>query len=304
LSWKAFLPPTAPPPATETEVCATCTSKFPRSLAGGRAIEFEVTYDPGSNPTSCDNGWLHIPITSPNPGEIRLNLFSGTPKPLMRVAPPSDAVLVSADVAAGDAGVGHVVIYNDGNGDLQVNDILVKGKFVGQSPEVFSLPSKPAVPLVISPGGLQVVEVAWTTAPVTPGDEGSEQLEIQYIEGVTQVATTENLSLFLFDAGSVTLPTAVAAVVGGGAVAGEVAAVDAAASSPGAGSFDGQYCYWYLTAKPAGSRVSVNVVAGASLEFLPDVAGTYTVELVVYANHVDGVLYSRPVAVDVTVAAP
>src|SRR5690349_9862450 len=53
---------------------------------------------------------------------------------------------------------------------------------------------------------------------------------------------------------------------------------------------------WALTQKPSGSTASINNPASARATFTPDVAGTYTVTLVVHANGVA----SQPDAVSVT----
>jgi len=301
--WTAYLPATAPG-QPETELPPPWTS--PRGLQAGRSLEFEITYEPGADPSQSENGLFEIPISTPDNGLITINLFAGTPKPLFDLAPANKAVLVSADRSAGDAGERQVIVYNDGNGDMVLKGVALQGS-LGQDAEVFSLVSPPAADTIIPPGGTLPVRLHWDSTKIPEGvSDATETLQITYVHGVASVGeVTEPVSLNVFDVGPTPLP-----VANPGTPAdypdlkvGDAVALDGSASSAGeGGEFQGaSFCYWYIVSKPDGARATLNAETGLYAELRPDAPGTWVVEMLVYAQNGGEYIYSEPAQVELTV---
>ena len=86
------------------------------------------------------------------------------------------------------------------------------------------------------------------------------------------------------------------------AKAGDMVVLNGLGSTPGSYDFPtGSYCQWYLTSKPAASKALLNLEAGPTTEFHPDVAGTYEIEMLVYSSYDVNVLYSTPGVLQLTV---
>lgn len=294
---KAYIPATSP---NDPE---TLITSWPRGLAKGKSIEFEVCYNAQGDPSQSQNGKLNIPIATPALGTIVVDVFAGSPKPLLDIAPTSNAVLVSASLADAETGVRHVVLYNNGNADLTVVSAVTTGKFIGTVAEVFSVTDPTDFSTPIPPGGLMVLELSYDASKVAIGQSSAgEQLDVTYVNGFTGAETTENLVLNLEDAAGATIPTADAGTYAD-VEAGTSVFLTSADSAPGDGTFSGPYASWFLTGKPDGSRAELNAGSGTPFEFRPDIAGAYTVELIVYSSFAGEVLYSAPVTTTINAIA-
>lgn len=306
--WKAFKPQTSPETPQE-EV----TDNFPRALLSG-SLEFELIYSPDDF-ANAPNGEFIIPIATPNNQEVTIPVFAGDPKPILELAPKNKLLSVGADVAGGETGTRHAVIYNHGNGDLIIKDVVVQDSF-GGTPDVFSVGNAPAPDTAIPPGSLFVLDVDWDVAGLKAGDtEVSEGLIITYIDGLTGEATDTTVGLSLADRADSVLPTANPGTAAdyAGAVVGEPVSLNGSGSDAGSYSFgDPNNCncfYWYLVDKPDGSQARLNAESGQTTEFTPDAPGDYTVEMVVYASgtNADGesvFVFSDAATVTISVAAP
>jgi len=292
----AYLPATAP---GEPE---TLVESWPRALAQGRSIEIQVCYNPSGDPADSQNGKLLIPIGTPDPGEIKLDVFAGSPKSLLDIAPESNAISVSASLADSETGVRHAVLYNNGNADLIVIGATTTGKFIGTDAEVFSVTAPTNFDTPIPPGGVMVLDISYDSTMVGTGQtSASEVLEITTVNGFTGQEVTDNVLLDLNDTAGVTIPTANPGTYDG-VVAGEAMFLSPSASTAGDGSFQSSspWARWYLTAKPDGSRAELNTESANPVEFRPDLEGSYTVELVVYASASGEFYYSEPASVTFT----
>ena len=80
---------------------------------------------------------------------------------------------------------------------------------------------------------------------------------------------------------------------------------DASGSSPGAGAFpERDFAWWYLGAKPPGSKLVLNEQGGQRVQFVPDQPGTYRIHLVLVASvGADELLHGKAAAIDVEVAS-
>ncbi|MCB9736358.1 MAG: choice-of-anchor D domain-containing protein [Deltaproteobacteria bacterium] len=298
-TFKAFIPATTAG-GTDTEV-----TSWPRGLAVGKSIRIEVTFDPPNDGTETANGQIVIPYESPDPGEISIDLFSGAPKSKIVLAPSTQNLYVTGSVSNGDTGTRRVVVYNEGNGPLQLIAAETKSQF-GVS-EIFQLESAFTATTVPS-NGIAFINVTYDLSHLSSSTAvASEYLELTYFDDFTGANETKTFALIAGGANGLELPVASlgqAADYAGYEVGDNVTLV-ASGSTPGAGTFDStQKPYvFYVTGKPAGSTVRLNTQSGGpSATFVPDVAGTYTFELVVFSSMSGDLLYSSPATVTFDVA--
>lgn len=292
-------------PATSAEGQDTEIVSWPRGLQVGRSIRFDVEYAPANDGTDTANGQLIIPYDAPDPDQVVIDLFSGDPKSKIVLAPATGNVFVSGDTAGGDTGARSVIIYNEGNGPLNLVAMEVTANF-GLEPAVYDLVSAFS-PTVVPPGGLHVVELAYDLGGVPDVDSTvSEFLTVTYFNDFTNQNEEKTFGLIAADDAGLEAPVADpgAAADYAGAVAGEAVTLSGAGSTAGGGAFGNNPYIWYLTSRPDGSGARLNLQGGVTAAFVPDVAGSYTVELVVFSQSGDTYLYSEPVEVTFTVGGP
>lgn len=292
-------------PATTAGGQDTAITSWPRGVQAGKSIRIDIEYSPSNDGSDTANGQLVIAYESPDLGSIVIDLFSGDPKSKIALAPNTGNVFVTGDRTSGATGKRHVVIYNEGNGPLEVKDIAVKANF-DMEPVVYSL-AQAFQPFTVAPGGVRVVELSYNLAGV-PNDDTtvSEIFQLTYLNDFTNQNEVKTLGLIAAHDHGLTSPTADpgSAASYASAVAGEAMTLVGSGSSAGGGTFGAGSHIWYLTAKPASSTARLNTQGAAAVSFLPDVAGSYTVELVVFAQSGDTYLYSPAASVTFTAAAP
>ncbi len=284
--------------ANDTDVQIT---NWPRGLQANRSIRFDVEFAPKADGSDTRNGQLIIPFENPGPGEIEIDLLSGDPKAKISVGPSTDLVSVTG---ASGAGSRVVVIYNDGNGPLQVKGARVYADFELPA-KVWGL-SEAFEPFTVAPGELALLEVDYDIDAITDNDNRQvEYLDITYFDDFT--GTDEPKTIGLSAERTVGLTNPVGSLGNAAdyasAVVGQAFNLNASGSSAGTGAIDPRGYLYYLVAKPAGSDARFNVQSGPSASFTADVAGTYGFELVVYAKAGDVYLYSAPVTLTVNVGA-
>lgn len=296
---KAWLPATSPE-GQDTEI-----TSWPRGLQVGRSIRFDIEYVPANDGSDTANGQLVIPYDAPDPDEVVIDLFSGDPKSNIVLAPATGNVFVSGDVEGGETGARSVVIYNEGNGPLSLVAMEVTANF-GLEPAVYDLVSAFS-PTSVPPGGVYVVDVDFDLGGVPNAETTvSEFLTVTYFNDFTNQNEEKTFGLIAADDAGLEAPIADPGAAGdyAGAVAGETVTLSGVGSTPGGGTFGNNPYVWYLTDKPAGSFARLNLQGGPTTSFLPDVAGSYTIELVVFSQSGDTYLYSEPTSVTFTVGAP
>jgi len=294
-TYAAFIPATTPE-GTDTEI-----PSWPRGLNVGRTIRIDVTYQPANDGTDTANGELIVPFDNPDPGKIIIPIFSGEPKSKISLAPANGNVGLTGVRASGDSGTRKVVVYNDGNGPLQVEAAEVMGQF--DLPAVVWGIQGTFQAFTVPPGGLRVIELSYDIGAMLQSSATvSEVFELTYFNDFT--GTSENLIIGLLaeDIGAKVNPTANAGTYSG-VVAGEAFNLSGLASTAGSGIIEASGYVWYLTAKPASSMARLNSLGAAVVPFLPDIAGSYTFELFVFARDGATYLLSEPVSVTVTVGA-
>jgi len=291
-------------PATTAGGQDTQITSWPRGVQAGKSVRIDIEYSPSNDGSDTANGQLIVPYEAPDAGNIVIDLFSGDPKSKISLAPATGNVFVTGDVLAGGTGKRNVVIYNQGNGPLQIKDIAVKANFE-MEPEVYAL-AQAFQPFSVAPGSLAVVEVAYDLGGVPNVDTTvSEFLQVTYFNDFTNQNEVMTLGLIAADDADLSAPVANPGTAASysSAVAGQTMTLNGASSTPGGGEFGVGSHIWYLTAKPAGSTAKLNAQGAAAVGFLPDVAGSYTVELVVGAQSGDTYLYSAPATVTFSVGA-
>jgi len=290
--------PAASAGASDTEV-----TSWPRGLNVGKAIRFDVEYSPANDGTDTANGQLIIPYENPNVGEVQIPLLSGDPKSKIVLAPKTELVSVTGSVVAGTRGTRSVVVYNEGNGPLQVKGARVHADFDLEA-KVWQL-AAPFAAFEVAPGGLAIIEVEYELGAVTDNDGRQvEYLDITYFDDFLGSDQKKLIGLSAEESLGKANPVASLgnAAAYTGLVAGSGFDLNGSGSSATSGAIDSNGYIYYLVAKPAGSVAKLNVQAGASTRFTPDVAGSYSFELVVYAKDGDLYLYSEPAELTLQVA--
>lgn len=288
-------------PATTAEGTDTQITSWPRGLQANRSIRFDVEFAPKPDGGDTHNGQLVIPFENPGPGEIEIDLLSGEPKAKISIGPTTELVSVTG---ASGAGSRVVVIYNDGNGPLQVKGATVHADFELPA-KVWSL-SEAFEAFTVAPGELALLEVDYDIGAITDNDNHQiEYLDITYFDDFTGVDQKKIVGLSAQRTSGLTNPVGSLgnAADYASAVAGTAFNLNAAGSTAASGAIDARGYLFYLVAKPAGSDARFNVQSGPSAPFTADVAGAYGFELVVYAKSGDVYLYSAPVTLTVTVGA-
>jgi len=323
-NWVAYIPATKDPesdpcnPTDGTLPATGCSDSliesWPRGLKSGASIRFDVSYtailvDPVTGESIKEsNGQMLIRIKMPDEEVAVIDLFAGEPKGKLVTAPASNSITVTAaaedmgnacddadpcskpelcmgGTCGADTGSRHVVLYNEGNGPLTIDSLVVKTQF-GVA-ELFDLVDAPATPFDIAPNELIVLDVGWDTTNLLDFDEGEiETLEINYLDPYTETVEPRTMGLWLLNRANVDQPEAVIELSDEPYVVGERIYVHGDQSYGGGGDYvlaSNSYA-WYLIDKPAGSRTRLNADGGASHNFTPDRPGDYTIEFFVVVN--------------------
>jgi hypothetical protein len=295
-------------PATTAGQADTEVTSFPRGLNVGRALRVEVTFTPTDGGGESANGDLIIPYENPNAGEFTIPLFSGEPKGRIVLAPGIGNLSVSGSITAGDKGTRQAVIYNEGNGDLEIRSISVASNLAVQPPQpakAWKLGAGAPTSATIDPDGLLVVPLDYDLSGITsPSGMVTDLLKITYFDDFTGQETDLSLGLVAMDAKGLVLPVAnpgEAAAYAGSRV-GTAVTLSGAASTAGGATFGPDSFVWFFTGKPAGSRARLNVATAGSATFLPDAAGNYDVVLMVFGSADTTYLFSPPATVRISVA--
>ena len=147
-------------------------------------------------------------------------------------------------------------------------------------------------------GSLQVIKVAWNGGEISDLEGENERFVVQYFDPYTEAVQEKFIGLVAFDQGDAgSIPVADPGTYETLTV-GEPITLNGVSSTPGPSGFDfGQKSHWwYLTGKPAGSQVYLNVEGTLTQSFTADVAGEYTLELQVKSDDSGAFLVSEPVS--------
>ncbi len=252
------------------------------------SLDVAVTYTaPGAKGV---NGTLTIEYTTASsvPGQKEVQLCGGVAKGEIDVAPPMGYSLMFF-APEGETRRKTVVVANKGNGPLTIRKVEVAKDYPATDPEAFTVTNPPQADFQIPAWGLLPLVIEFGTDYEQP--KVSANLVITYRDPLTDSDTTASVRMEgRKDFEGITLPTADPGAPGdyAGAKAGQPLTLDGSGSQGGtyALASTGNNGYrWFLIAKPAGSRLFLNVAdTGPKVPVTPDVAGDYTFGLVVYAG--------------------
>ena len=269
---------------------------LPRALKGGASIDFEILYQKPAGQSEDRNGTICVRYVAPlEGGQQRCVSALASSQCGFDIAPPN-LVLHFNSSSPADVKEKPAVLINSGNAACTVTHVSVMDKWRSVS-EDFSL--KDVIPgeTQVEPFSLLPVWVKYSPHSDTP----TGLLEISYVDSVAGEVKTaltligtkdQDCAVPTADAGDPSLYTGVAV--------GASVSLNGCLSKPGeCGSplFENGYI-WFLMAKPEGSTTYLNGEGPCLASFIPDVAGKYTVGLIVY----DGTSFyqSQMATLDVT----
>jgi hypothetical protein len=176
-----------------------------------------------------------------------------------------------------------VVLINSGAGACNIPEIAITDKWDAATPD-FSLVNAPALPLVIPPFGISLLDVEFAPKSATSGSfDGLVKMQYEdtmagmvpfsvILKGAMQqdcAAPTANPGS-KNDYGTIAVGSSVT-----------LNGCGSAAGTCGSSIYETGYV-WFIMARPEGSSAKLNVEDDCFVEFSPDKAGDYQIGLVVY----------------------
>ncbi len=238
---------------------ASIDGKLPGVLPVGESADVTITYTRASD-TDMDTAW----VTSDDPAspDVGVLLYGGNVAPALTLDPPSwDA----GAIAAGEVVTGSITMISTGGSPVVINDLSISGD------SEFSIAASDGLPLTLAPGESSVVDLEFS-----PSDIGDFFADLV----VDADAPVGSMTAALTGSGA------------GGPIAICSAVPDEVAANSGTTTFTGSSSYdtggrslttytWTLISVPSGSVASLERGSGSDRDFSPDLAGTYTAQLVV-----------------------
>jgi len=254
------------------------------SLSSQRTLDIAVTYT--ASGAKGINGILGIDYASPTEGREDIPLCGGAPKSDIDLAPPLDSQ-VTFFALEGERKEKTVVIMNKGNGDLTIRGVKIVKAFPELDPDTFSIKTPVPADTVVPKWGLLPLTVEFDAE--TEYDEMylNATLVVTYLDPNSGQDETVDASLKgSKDFEGVDLPVANPGTTDDYADAQAGVAMTLYGSASDGGSFDiyDQGYTWFVSKKPAASKVFLNQSGvGSGVQFIPDVAGEYEFRLVVFS---------------------
>ncbi len=270
-------------------------SQYP--LAPSYTVDVVVTYKSlGEKGVDAD---LVIPYIGAMQGEARIHMVGGVSKGEFDIAPDFASGKVMFMVEKGKTQDRTIVIMNRGNGPLNITAIELKNNNQ-TNPPAFTLKDPSLAGGTQVPGfGLLPVVVHFNTNYQATFASGN--LKITYEDPYTGAPTDMNITLEGHsDLKDVQLPVANPGNSSEYANIhpGDTVILDGSGSQGGTYKLDNAGYFWFMTSKPAGSKVFLNAHGSPKVAFTPDVAGDYEIRLVVVtADPKTGNAYFSPEAV-------
>jgi len=229
-----------------------------QEIEPGQSLVFTVEYRPFGE---FDAGALDFQSDDPVDGYVSVLLLGGGLAPGLDITP--DPVNLPP-VLPTESSLSLVTVFNPGGQMVTVQNLEVSG-------DAFSLPTPPAFPFDLMPGAIEVVEVHFTA------DELGE-----YIGQITATGNSPS-GIATADLHGIAADKPVAIC---GVIPPEVAAAHGTTTWIGHDSVDpGGHAIvahrWNLVQAPIGSAVPMPGTTEPDRDFMPDLAGTYTADLVV-----------------------
>ncbi|MSP56659.1 MAG: choice-of-anchor D domain-containing protein [Myxococcales bacterium] len=238
---------------------ASLDGKLPGALPVGESADVTITYVRESE-VDFDTAWVDSNDAG-NPS-VSVLLYGGDVSPALELQPSSwDA----GAIAAGDVVTGSINMVSTGGSPVVINDLSIVGD------AEFTITSNDPLPITLAPGEESTVELAFS-----PSDIGTFSADLK-VDADSPI-------------GTLTAP------LNGEGAGGPIAVCSAIPSSvdaiTGTTVFTGDASYdtggrslvsyiWTLISVPSGSVATLARGSGANRDFTPDLAGTYTAQLVV-----------------------
>ena len=262
----------------------------PYSLRAGRTAEVVVTY--WGNPDTPVNATLIMDYLNPTqPGHYDIPIFAGDQVPVIEMGPTNGSLHFTAGV--GEQATATMVIANDGNGELTIHRVALYDDWYAGNLDCETIPDPPddfalADPFleetVIQPFSLVAVPIVFS--PALAEDEITAHVQIVYDDPLAAEddrCKIAGMNLFGRTDTTTERPVAQVDLISGTPTVGELVVLDAGATTSGAGEIWEDSFTWWLGEKPAGSKVVVNETTTSSIQFQPDMVGTYRVYLTMYS---------------------
>ena len=272
-----------------------------KSLAAGKAFDFNIHYAKPAGQTTDMNGNFCIDYMAPGIGAssqcVKLLASSQCDLELG----PANSQLNFNSISPQDVKSKYIALINNGNAPCTVNSVVVTDKWNGMS-EDFALAEDWAPGGTVEGFSIETLEVRFS--PHSQNLQGFLKVDYEHpLIGQTE----EVFQLNGYSEQECLVPIAElgAAADYAGYTAGSTVVVNGCASDEG-DCGDPIYAngyIWLLLDKPEGSTANLNTEASCTAAFYADVAGTYTAGLVVYEATSAMFLQSEPVTVDIEVAA-
>ncbi len=238
---------------------ASMDGKLPGTLAVGDSADITVTYTRASE-GDYDTAWVASNDTD-NP-DVPVLLYGGDVTPALTLDPTSwDA----GAHAAGDVVSGAINMISSGGAPVVINDLSISGD------SAFTITNSDALPITLAPGQESLVELEFS-----PPDIGTYNADL-VVDADSPVGTVTAPLTGEGAGGPIAICSADPA---------EVDAISGTTTFIGHNSYDtggrSITAYtWTLISSPSGSAAALARGSSADRDFTPDMAGTYTAQLVV-----------------------
>ncbi|MFH1529705.1 MAG: hypothetical protein ABIK09_03100 [Pseudomonadota bacterium] len=271
-----------------------------KSLAAGKAFDFKIHYAKPVGQPADMNGTFCIEYVAPGIGANSQCVSMLASSQCDLELGPKNAQLNFNSISPQDEKSKPVTLINKGNAPCTVNSVIVTDKWNGLS-EDFALAEDWVPGSAVEGFSIETVEVRFS--PHSTNLQGFLKVSYEHpligqTEEVFQLNGNSEQECFvpIADLGTSAEYT--------GSTAGSTIVVNACSSGEGACGnpiYESGYI-WMLLDKPEGSAAYLNTEASCTVAFFADLAGTYTVGLVVYEASSAMFLQSDPVSVDIEVA--
>jgi len=260
-------------------------------LSPGLTVDVVVTYTAqGAKGVDAE---LELPYSNPYDSKYTLHMAGGSAKGQIEIAPTFAVHTISFMVDKGGSQDRTVVIMNKGVGPLTLESVTLTN--TNQvDPPAFALSAAVPAGTVVPAFGLFPVRIHYNTNYDLTFVSGTVQ--VVYDDPYTGKPIAEPLTLPLEGNSDLQGHKMPVADPGKTSDYGEIQVGDSVildGSTSQGGDFalmKGGYA-WFMTAKPADSKVFLNVQGNARTSFLPDVAGAYEFRLVVISEDTDASKY-------------
>ena len=252
---------------------------LPRALKGGASAQFEVNYQKPAGHPEDRNATMCIKYVSPMTGPQDYCTSMIAQSQCQFAVAPVNQVLHFNSASPTEEKEKAAIIINNGAAPCTISHVSVTDQW-GSSSDDYNLKD-------IIAGNTEVPAFAllpiWITYSPHSTTNLSGKLTIEYIDDLIG-SVEDTIILQGAKEDDCMVPIADPGDSYDGYSTGDTVTLDGCGSTSGScggAIFDNGYI-WFLTAKPTDSTASLNTEGGCMTQFVPDIAGDYTVSLIVY----------------------